>query len=330
MSRAQRQGSPTTQSTLPHLGRRAATTPPDNRVLDTGIEVTGSILPWPYRPGPNNAGEGGKRCPRQMRQLCPARWGAATCAWPCQSPVSSLAQGACQGSATCPAPLWSPTGHQPLRLPRGKGTWGSLLAPRSPALAPSPCVTCPDHHRVVLPLQLVCCPGMGQPCCRQPQGQMPAPQTVGRAARAQSCPEPSCPHPAVPGHGCPAPGSLDFAFVAELFPELPGRGGPRQGTPWRRAGHCVPGHAGTHQALPCWCCPHQGGHPGRVLLGACSGAGDQPVLRRRQGQILPGAQQTARCSPACTPGRCWAGRQGLRVPPAPVLLQGGPRGTWLG
>lgn len=92
-------------------GAQGCHNPPDNRVPDMGMEVTGSILPWPYRPGPNNAGEGGKRCSRQMPQLCPACWGAATCAWPCLSPASSLAQGACQGSATCPAPLWSPPGH---------------------------------------------------------------------------------------------------------------------------------------------------------------------------------------------------------------------------
>lgn len=170
------------------------------------------------------------------------------------------------GSATCPAPLWSPPGHYAPRLPWGEGSWGSPPAPCSPAPAPSPCVTCPDHHRVILPLQPVCRPSMGQPCSQQPRGQMPALHPAGRAACAQSCPEPGCHHPAVPSHSCPGPGSLDFAFTAELFPGLPGTGrrwgggqgtghlgtGPDTASQGLRGGWAGQGHApsAAPQALP--------------------------------------------------------------------------------
>lgn len=227
-----------------------------------------------------------------MPQLCPAHWGS--CNMCPAMPDPCILPGIRSLLTVCNVPsstLVSTGGHYTHRLPWGEDSLGFPPTPCSLPPPPSPCVTCSDHHRVVLLLQLLCSPGMGQPHCRQPQGQMPAPQPVGQAACAQSSPEHSCHCPTVPGHGCPLPSSLDFAFTAELFPVLLGMGrrqGARPGNALAQGHTLCPracGEAeqnnGTGTMLPTQRCLQQGTEPWQSLAGGLWGGWrPAPVLRR--------------------------------------------------
>lgn len=48
--------------------------------------------------------------------------------------------------------------------------WEQLGVPTAQHWLPLPCVTCSNHHRIVLPLQLACSPSMGQPHSQSLQG----------------------------------------------------------------------------------------------------------------------------------------------------------------
>lgn len=318
---------------------------PNNGVLGTGIRVTGTILPHPYSPGPIGAGEGDTSGQSRCSSCAPHKQHvgeAATCAQLCKPPCTLPVTRNMLGSCNVPSTTVVPT-RPPPHLPWGEGSWVSPLAPRSPAPAPSPHITCPDHHCVILPLQLVCSPGVGQPLSQPPRGQMPAPQPAGRAARAQPCPEPSCHRPAVPGHGCPALSGLDFAFTAELFPGLPGTGvggGTGQRTPWHRAERCVPGLAGrlgrtghTPSTAPTVAACNTALTLAQLCQGLAGGAKTSTSAEKVTGSDPVGAWCDARCSPACTPGRCWAGRWGPESPPSPCSAPGrmqGHRATVMG
>lgn len=121
-----------------------------------------------------------------MLQQCSVCWGAAICARPLHRPRHEEQSGGLQ----CIQHYCGPHLAAPLLPALGQDRCGSPQLPRS--------VTCPDHHRVVFPVQPGCSPAMGPACSRWSQGQRPAPQ-------AQPRPQPGCQRPAAPGHGCQRP-----------------------------------------------------------------------------------------------------------------------------
>lgn len=181
-----------------------------------------------------------------------------------------------------PALLWSPPSCSSATCPGAGQMWvptapSLCYLPRSsPRRIPRAAGLQPRHGPSVLPMV----PGAEA-------------SPAGSASPAARLPAPRSARPWLP-----APRSLDFAFgkTAELFPKLPGTGRGRGGA---RAGIAVRGREAGTGALPRCCCP------GTALLGDGSGADTNPAAER--GQILPGAQQGTRSSPARTPGRCWAG-----------------------
>lgn len=98
---------------------------PNNGVLDMGIQVTRSILLFPYSPGTNGAGDAGQRCSRQMPQLCPAHWGS--CSMCPAMPDPCILPGTRSLLRVCNVPsstLVSTGGHYTHRLPWGRAVWG--------------------------------------------------------------------------------------------------------------------------------------------------------------------------------------------------------------